>query len=266
VSGHGRSYNTYQIVPAEGGEPVPHTRVTDIAKTLDDRFFLEQWGKRMVAHGLTVRSDLYALASVTPLDEKGQLNRLCDDAIEAAKGSAQANMGTALHTLLERIDKGKLTTAAAPDAMWGDVMAYRKELRNVLDIVPEYVERVCVCADLDEPVAGTVDRIVLSADLQAQPLIADIKTGDNLSYQWRSIAIQLAIYAHSDTLYDKQTGEHEPMPAVRRDKGIVIHLPAGKATCTLYTVDLEAGWEAAKLAVAVRKWRKQTGLAEKLAA
>jgi hypothetical protein len=45
-----------------------------------------------------------------------------------------------------------------------------------------------------------------------------------------------------------------------------MHLPVGKATCTLYEVDIAAGWEAVQLAVAVREWRKRNDLASQIPA
>jgi hypothetical protein len=80
-----------------------------------------------------------------------------------------------------------------------------------------------------------------------------------LDFSWCAIAVQLAIYAHADTIYDPATKTHEAMPPVDQDKALVIHLPAGKATCTLYEVDIAAGWEAAQHALWTRNWRKLQG-------
>src|SRR5262249_49765222 len=78
-----------------------------------------------------------------------------------------------------------------------------------------------------------------------------------LSYSWHEIAIQLAIYAHADAIYNSDNGFRRPMPEVRQDLGLVIHLPAGNGNCTLHAVDLEQGWEAAQLAISVREWRSR---------
>jgi hypothetical protein len=51
------------------------------------------------------------------------------------------------------------------------------------------------------------------------------------------------------------------MPDISREVGVVIHLPAGEARCTIYTVDIAAGWEAFQMSMATRKWRATKTLA-----
>jgi hypothetical protein len=255
-------WGRYEIVPEGGGEPVPHTRTTTVAKTLDDQSNIAKWAERHVAKGLAIRPDLLALAASTPLTEKGALNRLCKDAKDAAAAGSRANIGTALHTFSEQVDRGEDIQVPPP---WdADIRAYRECCdNNGIDINPEWVEVIAVCDALDEPIAGTIDRIVRWGNAW---MVADLKTGENLYFQWRSIAIQLAIYSRASSLYDPQTEKHLPMPEVDQEKAIVFHLPAGEATCTPYTVDLNAGWESAKASVWTRQWRKRDDLATELAA
>jgi hypothetical protein len=107
--------------------------------------------------------------------------------------------------------------------------------------------------------AGTADRIVTTRD--GKICIFDLKTGTDLSYSFGSIAVQLAMYAHADWIYDWKTGERTALPeGLDMKEGIICHLPAGEATCKFYTVDLEAGWEAAKMSFATRDWRKRKDL------
>ena len=56
------------------------------------------------------------------------------------------------------------------------------------------------------------------------------------------------------------------MDPVDQQHGIVMHLPVGKGECTLYEVDIAAGWEAVQLAVDVRAWRKRRDLAQQIPA
>ena len=93
------------ITPPGGGKPVPYTRATTWASTLEDRWNLERWGKRMVALGLADRPDLLMAVSVNRGD-KDRLNALCDDAVEAAKASAAATVGTSMHQLTDMVDRG----------------------------------------------------------------------------------------------------------------------------------------------------------------
>jgi len=257
---HGRSYDDYRIVPRAGGKPVRHARATTIAGVLDEREALEKWGKRMVALGLSARPDLLALVHVTPADKKQELNAICNDATEAAAGSRGANMGNALHALTERVDAGE--TVIVPPSLQRDVDAYVAELaRHSIEILPEYIERVCVNAKLDEPIAGTTDRIVR---WQGALVVLDVKSAASMDFAWRKTAIQLSIYANADSLYDREAGTHTDMPPVTRATGIVMHLPAGKGVCKAYAVDLRAGWDAAAQSVAVRQWRKRRDLATPL--
>lgn len=237
-----------------GGKP--YTRVTTFASSIDDRWNLEQWKCRMVAAGLIARPDLFAQAAAN-IDEKQKLNKLCDEAIEAAKGNAGANLGSALHSFTEQIDLGLTPTVPAP---WdADIAAYTAALEaNGVHIDPRFVERIVVHHGLG--VAGTFDRLPTVKGWPL-PVIADLKTG-NLDHAsaFGAIAVQLACYANAEELYDPATDTTEPMPEVDKTRALVIHLPAGKATCTLYIVDIAAGWEAAQLCGAVREWRKRKDL------
>jgi hypothetical protein len=262
ASGHGRSYDDYRIIPREGGKPVRHARATTIAGVLDERDALERWAIRMTAVGIVKRPDLFNLIAVTPLDKKRELDNICADAKEAAAASSGANMGNALHALTERVDAGE--SVIVPPSLQRDVDAYRAELdRCGIEILPQYIERVCVNAKLDEPIAGTTDRIVR---WQGAQVVLDVKSAASMDFAWRKTAIQLSIYARADSLYDRDAGTHEDMPSVRQDVGIVMHLPAGKGVCTAYAVDLLAGWDAAAQSVAVRQWRKRRDLASPLVA
>lgn len=249
-------YGRYLIVPQGGTKPEPHTRVTTFASTLDDRYGLERWGLRMSALGFVARPDLFARLASTRPDDKTALDKLCSEAKEAAAASAGANLGTALHTMCERIDLGEDITFPVPyDA---DVKAYRRALDAAgIVIVPEMVERYVVLPEFK--LGGKLDRIV---SFGSKPMIADLKTGADLAYSWGTIAVQLACYANAATLYNGRTKKHEPMPDVDKDVALVIHLPSGKASCTLHFVDIKAGWEAAQHAAWVRQWRKRKDLAD----
>ena len=243
-------YGRYLIVPDGQKQPVAHTRVTTFASTLDDRYGLEKWGLRMSALGFVARQDLYARLCSTRPDDKHALDKLCGEAKEAAAASAGANMGTALHSMCERIDLGEEVTFPAPFDT--DVKAYHQALADHdVRIIPDYVERYVCLPDL--LLGGKLDRIV---DFGRQPKIADLKTGATLDYSWGSIAIQLACYANAATLYDGKTKTHSPMPDVDKDVALVIHLPAGTGRCDLYWVDIGEGWKAAQQAKWVRQWRK----------
>lgn len=244
------------IVPADGGKPMPFTRVTTIADALEDQYNLTRWSNRMVALGLTQRPDLYARVAACRDEDKDSLNKLCDDAKEAAAASGPANLGTALHEFLERIDSGEDVTVPAP---WDrDVAQYRACLDvHDVKVVPGMIERLCVIPQLGA--AGTFDRLV-TVGADPLPVVADLKTGGYLS--WGKFATQLAIYANAETLYDPASRRHTPMPAVSKKRGLIIHLLAGQSRCDLYWVNLTAGWEAAQHAHWARLWRRRNDLSK----
>lgn len=248
-------YGRYLII-RDGGPAKPYTRATTIASTLSDSYGLTKWKMRTLASGLALRDDIYARVAATDPNDRASLDRLCDDALEAGRSSAGANYGTALHEAVARVNRGEDVTMPAP---WdADLAAYRNTLAAThVTVDPRNVEQVCVLDDLK--VAGTFDAAVTLPD--GTHAIADLKTGQQLDYAWHEIAIQLALYARADAIYDPATAFRRDMPPVRQDLGLVIHLPAGQNICSLHTIDLAAGWEAAQLALNVRAWRNRRGIA-----
>lgn len=253
-------WGRYEIVPAQGGgKPKAHTRATTWAKTLEDTYNLEQWGNRMIALGMAIRPDLVMGAASCTKEDKQDLNQICKQAKDAAGAGSRAIIGTSLHRVTQRIDMGEVFEV--PPMFTGDVTAYTELLQKWdVRIIPEFVERIVVLPDLG--VAGTFDRIV---EHEGQLKIADVKTGDNLDFAWLAIAIQLALYANAETMYDPFNETHELMPDVSKTEGLVFHMPAGSGTAELYRVDLTAGWEAALLCGQVRALRNHKGLAEQVA-
>jgi hypothetical protein len=236
-------------------EDIAYQRVTTLAGLMEARHNLEKWGKRGVGRGLTLRPDILAAIAACPDEDKARLDHLCEQALEAAAASAGANLGTALHEMTARVDRGE---DFRPPPPWDvDIKAYCDLLeRAKITICPEWIEQTCVVPELG--VAGTFDRIV---EVAGRLWVADLKTGRDLSYGWCAISIQLACYAHAEYVWDWEHDCRRDMPEVEKKSGLVIHLPAGTGQATLHVVDLEAGWEAAKQAAWVRDWRSRKDLA-----
>ena len=244
------------VVPLEGGKPVGYVRATTYADTLEDKFNLQQWESRMVALGIAARDDLrYAVAAHR--DDKTKLNAICKEAKDAAKGSAGATTGTALHSLTEQLDRGTLDMAFVPKDLTADIDAYRAATA-ALGIVE--IEQFGVVDSIR--VGGTWDRIVR---IDGRKYIADLKTG-SVDFGMGKIAAQLAIYSRA-TPYDFTTKTRRtPNTAdVDQDRALIIHLPAGTGRCTLIWVDIDAGWRAVHLATQVREWRARKDLAQPFA-
>jgi hypothetical protein len=247
-------WGRYKITDPVSGKDRGYTRVTTIAKTMDDQGSLADWKTRMAITGLVKRPDLLAQAS-TNLDDRQRLNRLAQDAIEAAGGHGRANLGTALHAITEQLDLG-MTPQILPN-LQPDIDAYLNAVAGAdITMHREYIEVLLINDEYEY--AGTADRIITLPD--GRMVIFDLKTGTDLSYAYGSIAVQLAAYANAEWVYNWRTGQRDPMPPIDKTVGIICHLPAGEARCEFYTVDLTAGYEALKMSFEVRNWRKRKGL------
>ena len=242
------------------GKERGYTRVTTIAKTLSDQASLADWKTRMAITGLIQRQDLLAQAS-TAIDDRDRLNRIAGEAIEAAGAYSRANLGTALHALTQELDSGRKPMILP--GLQADIDAYQQTIAaHRLQMPVEWIE-VLVINDTME-YAGTADRFTVLPD--GRIVVFDLKTGANLKYAEQEIAIQLAAYAHAEHIYDWRTGQRSTMPNLVKETGLICHLPAGEATCTLHSVNLVEGWKALQTALRVREWRKKKGLFNVVAA
>lgn len=246
----------YRITDPGTGKLVSYTRATTVAKTLDDTSNLEKWSGRMVALGLAARPDLLALVQATEADDKRALNDIVERAKEAGGATARRDLGTALHSILE---KSWTPGYEPPSAYAADVVAVHRALAAAgLTVVDGMAERVIVHDDLR--IAGTFDLMVADAD--GQTYIADIKTGASVTYGGLGFATQLAIYANATALYvqgpsDKGADDkREPMPPVSKELALIIHVEPGSGHCDLHWLDIAIGAEALDLAMKVREIRK----------
>lgn len=243
-------WGRYLIVPAAGGKARSYTRATTWAGAIDDKEGLINWSMRMCAVGLAARKDLFAqVASCSPGD-RDTLKKLVEQAKEAGGGSEGANLGTALHRFTQRIDGGE--TVTVPDQWTADIGAYRQALADAhLEVIAEHIERIVVLEELG--IAGTFDRIYRTSD--GRLVIGDLKTGQSLDFSRLSIAVQLALYAHAETIYDWQTETHTPMVDVDRERALVVHVPVGQGRASVEEFDITWGWERVKQAGLVRESR-----------
>lgn len=253
-------WGRYKLPDPNTGEIVAYTRATTFAETVADQYGLTLWKCRKAAIGIALRPDL--MAGVTAVgdpdspDGKKKINQLVVQAQEFAGSTARATIGTALHAWLEERDAGR--TVTVPETWKADVDAYYAELkRSSITLSKNYIERICLLPELG--VAGTMDR--LGKFPSGLPFIFDIKSGTDLAFSLGSIAIQLALYAHSSHCWDPVDGSLHPMPKVQQDTAVVMHLPAGEGRAQALYVDIQAGWDMVQHCVAVREWRNRKNLA-----
>lgn len=270
-------WGRYLVVPPEGGKPEGYTRVTTIAKSADDGGGLIPWKATLAVVGSLRRPGILASWQALMAEHpdpwyspaKDRCKQLVEQAAEAGGATDRADIGTALHALVEQsVKSGWSEMPLLQPGMQADIEAYRRTLEAAgIRVLPEFVERIVV---LDRHrAAGTSDNLAIEVPGYGL-LVGDLKTGTDLRYSWQAIAVQLAAYANADAMYTQGdaadgSGDHrEPMPAVSKEVGLVIHLPAGEARCQLHLIDLVAGWEAFLMSMDIREWRSRKNLARPL--
>jgi hypothetical protein len=252
-------YGRPLVVPATGGRPRPYTRSSSAAKTIEDTYNLELWARRNVAFGMARDPSLVARVlaaagdpSTWDMPTKRAVDRIVEDAATVAQAHKGADIGTAVHQLTERLDRGEQFVAGPYEA---DLTAYTNALIGAGLVTDErYVECRLVCDALE--MAGTADRLLRRA-ADGSWVVADLKTGATVDYGALGWSAQLAAYAHSD-LYDPVSTTRTATPPLDKVRGVIIHLPAGQGRCTLYELDLAAGYRAALLANEVRAVRRES--------
>ena len=248
-------YGRPLIIPIEGGDPGPYNRASGVGKTLDDLTGLMLWKARKTAEGLIRRPDLLTgVAGIiangdpdTDRNAKRDLNRICDQAQEAAGASKGSTAGTGFHSLTEAIDKGQ-EPLFVPDADRVRLEAYKAATASL-----EMVDIETFIVNDDIQAAGTFDRLVRLPD--GRVVVADLKSGKSEADYPLSTTVQIATYAHG-LRYDPETGARSPLhPDLDVTTGILIHLPPSGG-CRLFALDLERGWRAALVAYDVARIRK----------
>jgi hypothetical protein len=271
-------WGRYLIVPPAGGAPVGYTRVTTVAKALDSGGGLAPWKAAMTAGGIIMRRGLRAQWEALLAEygdpwyageaSKAATKRLVEECAAVGGANDRKEIGSALHTITALADQGRALPHLTEETE-AELKAYRTGLALAgIDIDHDNVELTVV---LDSwAVAGTFDRLAIVPGFDL-PLVADLKTGADLSYSYQSIAVQLAAYAHAEAIYvqgpakDGSADQRLPMPEVDQRWGLVLWLPAGDAALQLLLVDLHAGWEAFDASMWCRQWRTRRDLMTPLA-
>lgn len=253
-------YGRYLLPDPETGEQKAWTRATTVSGTIKDRFALEKWDQRNIIYGIGQRPDLYARAAAAKRSDDDTLSEIAEHAKAAAASQSGAILGSALHQFMERIDRGE--DLVIPEPYDSDVEAYRKvcEITGIATALG-WLERVVIVPELS--IVGMLDRLY-NAMPWPLPRIGDIKTSAKDSTDFTKygidIPLQLAIYANASHWWDGT--QWVEMPTIDRTKAMVMHVPAGRGECSVYEVDIEAGWNAVRLAIDVREWRKRKDLFE----
>ena len=258
----------YRLPHPETGKEQSWTRATTHAELPEDSFALTRWQLRQLLLGLRMRPDLLRLIESWP-DEPGrdELDQVVAAAHEVAGNDAKANLGTAVHGVLQRVDRAWYKEIGGPDPeQLGDVpewarphvRSYVAELnRHGLSPIPSMTERRVVNTDLG--CAGTIDNLYEEAD--GAIALGDKKTG-RLDYPERKYAIQLAVYHGSAYLLDLDGGPPIDLRSLglRREYAVLVYVDPLSGACSVYRVDMRRGQLGANLATQVREWRRERHL------
>jgi hypothetical protein len=238
-----------------------YARPSGFGHDLDDESALTIWKLHRAIEGVATTPSLAASIAAHIGQKEGSAERL-EKAIQIGRGEEAADLGTALHAMAHRLETEESFRAPEPHA--SDLAAYLLALDGA-GLRSSHCE-VHLCSDTWRA-AGTADRIyqaqrslVLPDGSTLEPgqsIIGDLKTGKKLDYNLPGFAIQLAIYADG-CFYDVATDERSPLPdQLHTGWGLLVHLPAGRAKCTLWWTDLQVGRVGADLVGRVRAWRKR---------
>lgn len=111
-------------------------------------------------------------------------------------------------------------------------------------------------------------------------VVGDVKSGADLQYSQMEISTQISVYAKGQNRHGIATpvvredgkgydwtwrkpgesamdGTDWVVPEVREDVGIVVHIPYGEHTATVYLVDLEEGWDNARTCLKVQERQRR---------
>lgn len=258
------------------GKPIGITRVTTFVKAAANNKAINDWQKRNVVMGASLRPDVLRRAHGLNHDNgKDELDRIVGELDTAAGGKVSADEGTYLHEESEFIDAGLKQPEDCPAAYQDDLRRYVAALaEHGLEPVPGLIERTVMIQGYGG-VVGTFDRVFFHRP-SGTYLIGDLKTGKTLKYGIDEIQAQLWCYAHglnqngvydwnTDTwgrawpdMSDQDPDEYEPIQ-VREDLGVIIHMPVqGPEAGQVYVrrADLARGAEYAALCASVRDWKK----------
>lgn len=245
-------------------------RVTNLVGSYADQYGLRLYEIGAVLEGLKVAPHLFEEVARTPFETmtKAQrrtwVERFTERAKEAARANEGMHFGNLRHAQVEADHEGELPHAAPDAYARRHLSLYRAALlRNRLRALPGMQERRVLISELGA--IGTLDNVL--EDLVTSLLhIADLKTIKRF-WSFLEIAAQLACYARAEAMWepastapdaDPLAGRWVDMPKVETAIGFVLWMPREPVDALkepdwephvdVYEVDIEAGWETAKLA------------------
>lgn len=185
------------------GKRVRYSRSSNAGKILDDESNLTDWKLRTVVAGAAQRPELMAMASTLDVDEdKKKLRDIAEECLVAGKGQRRSIIGTAVHSMFDRIDR---KDDWQPPPQFEDLVDAYVATLEVWGLIPVAMEVQCI--NDEYRLAGTLDRLYRTTKTLIAPdgtvipigsiIVADTKTGKELEYAAGSYATQIAAYVDS---------------------------------------------------------------------
>jgi len=261
------------LIPRGGTEDdrKPYTRASSLADMIEDFTFLHTWEKRYLARGMALRMDLCRLAAAEPYTtgfDKGEdainrasgkrLDEIIERALDAVKIHEKADYGTAVHARTEPGNDG-----TDPDQKQQiEVRSFWEKVKELGIVI---IDTEVFTANDELGSAGTFDHLMYVPGIGI--VVTDKKTSSKAK---ETYDVQLAGYANSDvcdyqgknrqTLEEFVESKGWSPDLIRRDIGYLIWIKNGKTT--FHPLDLDAGYEAAKVAAWVRDNHRTKGSAK----
>lgn len=249
---------------------VPYTRASSLGDILDEDEFLWLWKMRALAKGLADSMDLVRLVAAEDWtagfteDQKAnaaagrRIMGVIERAMDRAGVHIKADYGTAIHARTEPGNQG-----TDPDDKQAGEVESCWELWRELGVVHLATE-VFTANDITRS-AGTFDHLSFVPGYGI--VVTDKKTSAKAS---QSYDVQLASYAQAD-IYDPETDERLTLEEyveslgwdptlINRSVGIIWWVKNGKTEPRF--LDLDKGWESAKVAAWVRDNRRNMPVAK----
>lgn len=254
----------------EGVQPV--SRVTTVAKAIEDTYLMDRASERKLVWGLAQRPDLVESAAIASLDDRKILTDIVGQAFQAAMVGLAASEGTNLHALAEHVDAGRPLPRGTRKTSQDSMAAYQALLRREgIRWDTGYSERLVTRVENGTMLyCGRLDRMTFPGGIPGLDsrvrMIGDLKSGKSMEFGALGFACQLAMYANATHIWNPATERWDRMPEMATTDAFVVWIPVGQAKAELFHVDITAGWEYARLAMAAREARvKGKGLVTPLA-
>jgi hypothetical protein len=250
------------LIQMPDGKSKRYARQSSHGDTLEDKSGLSNWLISKAIEGAAMDQSILAraLASSPYEDHKSDWTKLRQDAIQAARGSYKADIGTAVHAMSERWEQDSTYN---PGPKFSPALEAYSKVQKDLGLRSQLIE--CQFVNDEFNTAGTCDRLyeltkplITPTDEVLPPgtlVVGDLKTGSSLEYSAPGYAVQIAGYA-GGVLYDVVNNIRIPTPTINQDWAIIMHLNVEEAHCEFIWIDLEVGRFGARLAEEVREWRR----------